>query len=154
MNLNPSVILLNILFADDDMDDRFFFNKALDEIPVTTRLYTVNNGELLMEYLFKHEDNLPYLLFLDLSMPRKTGFECLAEIKENKKLATLAVIMFTTSFTRSIDLEDNLKTTLTRMGASDYIRKPGDFETYKLVIHEALNRLLEKRKITEEESSL
>ena len=146
--------VLNILLADDDMDDRFFFSKALDEIPVATRLNMVVNGEQLMEYLTEHEDDLPDLLFLDLSMPRKTGFECLAEIKENKKLTDFNVIMFTTSFTRSTDLEDNLKKTLTRMGATDYIRKPGDFDTYKLVIHEALTSLIEKRKTTQREITL
>ena len=145
---------LNILLADDDMDDRFFFNKALDEIPINTKLNTVNNGDLLMEYLTSHENDLPDVLFLDLSMPRKTGFECLAEIKENKKLAGLPVIMFTTSFTRSIDLEDNLKKTLIRMGAVDYIRKPSDFDAYKLIIYQALNSLVEKRKPTQSEITL
>jgi CheY-like chemotaxis protein len=154
MNFNPPVIPLNILLADDDMDDRFFFSKALDEIPVNTKLSTVNNGELLMEYLTNNEDNLPDVLFLDLSMPRKTGFECLAEIKENKKLADITVIMFTTSFTRSMDLEDNLKTTLIRMGAADYIRKPGDFDEYKLIIQEVINSLIEKRKPTKTEIKL
>lgn len=154
MKINHPVLPLNILLADDDIDDRFFFSKALDEIPVATRLSTVVNGEMLMEYLTEHEADLPDVLFLDLSMPRKTGFECLAEIKENKKLTDLNVIMFTTSFTRSSDLEDNLKKTLTKMGATDYIRKPGVFEEYKLVIHEALNRLIEKRKTTEREINL
>ncbi len=145
MKINQETITpLHILLADDDIDDRYFFSKALDEIPVVTRLATVNNGELLMEYLAKHENDLPDVLFLDLSMPRKTGFECLAEIKENKKLAKLFVIMFTTSFTKSIDLENNLKKTLISMGAADYICKPTGFDAYKLIIHNALNGLLEK----------
>ncbi len=154
MKTNLPVLPLNILLADDDVDDRFFFSKALNEMPVATSLNTVVNGEELMEYLTEHEDNQPDVLFLDLSMPRKTGFECLSEIKENKKLANLNVIMFTTSFTRSTDLEDNLKKTLTRMGATDYIRKPSDFDTYKLVIHDALIRLIEKRKTTQREITL
>jgi len=123
----------------------FFFDKALQEIPVDTTLHTVNNGEELMKYLTENEDRLPDVLFLDLSMPRKTGFECLAEIKENEKLKTLTVIMFTTSFTRGIELEDNLKTTLSRMGAQEYIRKPGDFAEYRTVIQDALTRVKEKR---------
>ena len=149
MNFNLPVIPVHILLADDDIDDRFFFSKALDEIPINTKLTTVNNGELLMEYLTNHQDDLPDLLFLDLSMPRKTGFECLAEIKENKKLAAIPVIMFTTSFTRGIDLEDNLKTTLMRMGAADYIRKPGEFDEYKLTIQQTLTNLIANLKTTE-----
>jgi len=148
MNIIPTIMPISILLADDDMDDRFFFSKALDEIPIDTRLTKVNNGELLMEYLTNNQENLPDVLFLDLSMPRKTGFECLAEIKENKKLAGLPVIMFTTSFTKSTELEDSLKITLIKMGAADYIRKPGDFDVYKMIVHEALTSLLEKRKTT------
>ena len=145
MKVNQMQVPLKILLADDDMDDRIFFDKALQEIPVDTTLHTVNNGEELMKYLTENEDRLPDVLFLDLSMPRKTGFECLVEIKENEKFKALTVIMFTTSFTRGIELEDNLKTTLSRMGAQEYIRKPGDFAEYRTVIQDALTRVKEKR---------
>ena len=145
---------LQILLADDDMDDRIFFDNALKEIPIATQLKTVSNGEQLMEHLTANAANLPDVLFLDLSMPRKTGFECLAEIKENESLKTMPVIMFTTSFTRGIDLEDNLKKTLGRMGAMDYIRKPGDFEELKQVINRALNRLIEKEYETQKKKIL
>ncbi|MBK8496830.1 MAG: response regulator [Chitinophagaceae bacterium] len=144
MKVNHVQVPLKILLADDDMDDRIFFDKALQEIPVDTTLHTVNNGEELMKYLTVNEDRLPDVLFLDLSMPRKTGFECLVEIKENEKFKALTVIMFTTSFTRGIELEDNLKTTLSRMGAQEYIRKPGDFTEYRSVIYQALIRVKEK----------
>jgi CheY-like chemotaxis protein len=145
MKMNQGTYPLNILLADDDMDDRIFFEKALKEIPLATTLSTVHNGEQLMEYLAAHADALPDIIFLDLSMPRKTGFECLAEIKENEKLKALTVIMFTTSFTRGFDLEDNLKTTLNRMGAYDYIRKPSDFNELKQVIEKTLVELVTKR---------
>jgi CheY-like chemotaxis protein len=139
MEVNLQDTALNILLADDDMDDRFFFEKALKEIDIVSALITVNNGEQLMEYLLKNTHQLPDVLFLDLSMPRKTGFECLAEIKENEKLKALKVIMFTTSFTRGFDLEVNLRSTLLRMGAQDYIRKPAGFEELKEAIEQALS---------------
>jgi len=142
MKVEQQNIPLNILLADDDIDDRFFFEKALAEIPVATQLETVGDGEELMEYLEKNTANMPDVLFLDLSMPRKTGFECLIEIKENVLYENLYVVMFTTSFTRGIDFEQNLIKTLSRMGAQDYIRKPGDFEQVKHVIHEALTKRL------------
>ena len=145
MKINQAISPLNILLADDDMDDRIFFEKALKEIPLATTLNMVHNGEQLMEYLAVHANPLPDIIFLDLSMPRKTGFECLAEIKENEKLKALTVIMFTTSFTRGFDLEDNLKTTLNRMGAYDYIRKPSDFNELKQIIQKTLNELIAKR---------
>ena len=145
MMANQQGTPLNILLADDDIDDRSFFDKALKEIPVASQLKTFNNGEELMEYLVENSGQLPDVLFLDLSMPRKTGFECLAEIKENEKLKALSVIMFTTSFTRGLDLEENLKATLNAMGASDYIRKPSDFNELKQIIEKTLNELIAKR---------
>jgi CheY-like chemotaxis protein len=135
---------LHILLADDDTDDRSFFEKALKAIPIVTTLITVTNGEELMDYLTQNSEHLPDLLFLDLSMPRKTGYECLIEIKESEKFKKLPVIMFSTSFTRGIDFEQNLMNTLSMMGAEDYIRKPSDFEKLKQVIHQALIKFMEK----------
>ena len=136
---------LHILLADDDTDDCLFFEKALKETNIESYLTTVRDGEELMDYLSKNSDHLPDMLFLDLSMPRKTGFECLSEIKENEKLNNLPVIVFTTSFARGIDFEQSLINTLSKLGAQEYIRKPGDFEQLKQIIHKALSLLLEKR---------
>ena len=129
---------LNILLADDDTDDCFFFDKALKEIPIATHLTTVHDGEQLMNYLFENFEHLPNVLFLDLSMPRKTGFECLIDIKENKKLKDLPVIMFSTSFPRDINYEQGLIDLLYQIGAQEYIRKPSDFAKLKEVIHNEL----------------
>ena len=136
---------LHILLADDDTDDCLFFEKALKEINIESHITMVHDGEELMDYLSKNSDHLPDMLFLDLSMPRKTGFECLSEIKENEKLNNLPVIVFTTSFARGIDFEQSLINTLSKLGAQEYIRKPGDFEQLKQIIHKALSLLLEKR---------
>ena len=140
--MKPTQDPLKILLADDDMDDRFFFDKALKEIPITTQLTTVQDGEKLLKYLSENSENLPDVLFLDLSMPRKTGFECLSEIKANNKLKDLKVIMFSTAFTRGIDFEKNMINTLRTMGAQDYIRKPAEFAELKQVIHQALVQMM------------
>jgi len=134
----------NILLADDDVDDRLLFAKALQEIEIYTNLVTVNNGETLMNYLLNEDIQLPHAIFLDLSMPGKTGFECLAEIKEKNKLNNLPIIMYTTSCTRPINFEDDLKKTLGKMGAQNYIRKPNDFEELKKIIHQSLIKIIEE----------
>src|SRR5471030_460081 len=97
--------LLNVLLADDDTDDCIFFEKALKEILIETHLSIVHDGEELMKYLLKNSEKLPDVLFLDISMPRKNGFECLTEIKENKKLKDIPVLMFTTSYPRDLNYE-------------------------------------------------
>jgi CheY-like chemotaxis protein len=138
---------LHILLADDDIDDYLFFTKALKEIDINTKLTRVLDGEQLMKYLFDNAENLPDILFLDLSMPRKTGIECLAEIEINRLTIDLPVIVLTTSFTQGNHVERNLKDLLLKMGAEKFIRKSGDFKQYKDTIEIVLKEI-SKRKIS------
>jgi CheY-like chemotaxis protein len=134
---------MNVLLADDDIDDCSFFDKALREIPIETNLTIVHDGEQLLNYLFGNYEHLPEVLFLDLSMPRKNGFECLHEIKENQKFKDIFVVVFSTSFPHDRNYEENMIDMLVKIGANDYIRKSGDFAQLKQIIHNILIRVAE-----------
>lgn len=123
---------LYLLLADDDEDDCFFFQEALDELSIATRLTAVHDGEQLMKLLTETASELPDVLFLDLNMPRKNGFECLREIKSNEQLKPLPVVILSTSFDR--DLADRLY----REGASCCMRKPSAHDELKRLIQKAL----------------
>jgi CheY-like chemotaxis protein len=123
---------MNILLADDDIDDRNFFKDALRSLPLTTSLSTVNDGDELMNYLLANTEQLPHVLFLDINMPAKNGFECLEEIKQNEKLKDIPVVMFSTS-----SEQDKIKI-LFKTGADVYIHKPSNFAQLVQVIHHAL----------------
>ncbi len=140
MSLKP----LNILLADDDADDCSFFEKALMEIPIATHLKTVPDGEQLMDYLFKNLENLPEVLFLDLNMPLKNGFECLVEIKENERFRNLPVVMFSTAFPKNSIYEEELINNLLKIGALHFIRKPNDIGHLSQEVYQALNMVAEK----------
>lgn len=127
-----SVKNVNILLADDDFDDCHFFKEALEALPQTTALTTVHDGDELMNYLNEENNTLPHVLFLDINMPRKNGFECLAEIKQSIRLKDLPVVMFSTS-----NAQDKINV-LFNTGADVYIRKPSNFAQLVQVIHHAL----------------
>ncbi|MCK0145667.1 response regulator [Arenibacter sp. F26102] len=127
-----------ILLADDDEDDCMFFKDALDELSLSATLKTVRNGVELMDFLENNLPNLPQVLFLDLNMPRKSGTECLLEIKESEKLKQLPVIIYSTS--SNLEVMDLLYC----KGAQYYIRKPADFTDLKLVINRTISLLKEK----------
>ena len=129
---------LNVLLADDDKDDISFFDKALKGLPVSTHLTTVNDGEQLMNYLSENLEHLPDILFLDLNMPRKNGFECLCEINENEKLKNISIVIFSTSYPQDKSYELGMISSLFKLGARVYIRKPGDFAQLKQTIQYAL----------------
>jgi CheY-like chemotaxis protein len=120
----------NVLLADDDNDDCNFFKQALNESPLFTNLTIVHDGEQLMRLLSTKP--LPHVLFLDLNMPRKSGFECLIEIKLNEKLRQLPVIIFSTSF------QQDIVNLFYKQGAQYCIRKPSEFSELQRVIHRAL----------------
>lgn len=124
-------LIVNILLADDDIDDCNFFKKALESISVPTQLKTVADGEKLMEYLDGPEQ-LPHVLFLDINMPRKNGFECLAEIKRNAKLKSLPVVMISTA-----NSTDKMQM-LFKKGANIYVRKANTLEDLVQIIRNAL----------------
>src|ERR1019366_5867845 len=121
---------LNILLADDDIDDCQFFEEALDELPISTHFTAVHDGEQLMQLLTNETNELPDILFLDLNMPRKNGFECLNEIKLNKKLQQLSVILFSTS------LDQEVVNLLYKNGAQYFIRKPTEFPKFQRIIQQ------------------
>ncbi|MEG3658826.1 response regulator [Arenibacter palladensis] len=128
-----------ILLADDDEDDCMFFREALDELSLCATLKTVNNGVELMNFLENNLLNLPQMLFLDLNMPRKSGAECLEEIKQSEKFKHLPVIIYSTS--SNIDVMDQLY----GKGAQYYIRKPADFSSLKSVISRTIDLILQKK---------
>ena len=134
MNTNQ----LNILLADDDLDDCSFFKHALEELPLSTQLTIVHDGDQLINYLSDNPEDLPDVLFLDINMPRKSGLECLAEIKGNPTLKDIPVVMFSTS--NSWDTINMLF----KSGSHVYIHKPSDFAQLKQVIQHALPIAAEK----------
>ncbi len=135
MNSGP----IHLLLADDDQDDCLFFAEALEELPLSTHLTTVHDGEQLIQLLAKKTEQLPHVLFLDLNIPRKNGLECLSEIRLNKKLKGLFVIIFSTSS------DQDVVDILYENGAHHYIRKPAEFSQLKKVIHRALIIITENR---------
>ncbi|MDZ4808067.1 MAG: response regulator [Bacteroidota bacterium] len=127
-----SLAKLNVLLADDDDDDCLFFKKALAGSSISTHLTTVSDGEHLMRLLKNETHELPDVLFLDLNMPRKNGFECLSEIKLDDRLKLLAVIVFSTSF------EQEVVNLLYQNGAQYFLRKPSEISHYKEIIQQTL----------------
>ncbi len=121
-----------VLLADDDEDDRRFFVEAFNEIKMRTKVKTVNDGDLLMKHLNNESLPLPDLLFLDLNMPMKNGFECLYEIRHSKRLKDIAIVIYSTSGS-----EHDIEEAFVR-GANVYIKKPNDFTSLKNILKKVM----------------
>ncbi len=114
-----------IFLADDDADDRLFFEEALEEISLATELTFATDGVELMaalEEIVTEKPPPPHVIFLDINMPRKNGIECLKEIRENPRMKDIPVVIFSTTAN-----ENSIETTYS-LGANCYICKPSSHQ--------------------------
>ncbi|MBK7428847.1 MAG: response regulator [Saprospiraceae bacterium] len=124
---------IQLLLADDDQDDCLLFSEAISELSSIIQLRMVHDGAELLKFLSEQDTNqLPDIIFLDLNMPKKTGYECLIEIRQDNKFKHIPVVIFSTSF------DPKTVSKLQENGADHYIRKPADFTILKNVLKEVL----------------
>lgn len=121
---------ITILMADDDEDDRLLIKDALMENRLKNTLDFVENGEELLDYLYRRGNYahlngapLPGLILLDLNMPKKDGRETLKEIKADPNLRRIPIIVLTTSRAE----QDIIRTY--DLGGNSFIIKPVKFES-------------------------
>ncbi len=117
---------LHIVLADDDDDDQEFFVEAVSVVAPHVKVEIANDGEELMELLL-NKKTLPDIIFLDLNMPRKNGHICLKEIRANKKMLHIPIVIYSTS-SNSEQIDSTFKA-----GANLYIPKPESFGDLKLI---------------------
>lgn len=122
-----------VLLVDDDADDRELFADAIAEIDANVEILILDGGKKLLEFLFAKNQKLPDILFLDINMPVKNGFECLEEIRAHETTKNLCVIMFSTSHGR-FDVDKSYA-----LGADGYIQKPFSISEMRNVLKKTLD---------------
>ncbi len=92
---------LEILLVEDNPVDILAIRHGLQENHISCKLNVVEDGEEAIDFLYrrnKYETVLtPDLILLDLNLPKRSGREVLAEVKENPDLSHIPVIVLTTS---------------------------------------------------------
>ena len=119
---------ITILMAEDDEDDRDLTRDALIDEGMAESMQFVTDGQELLDYLRRDGDYAaasvtaprPSIILLDLNMPRMDGREALAEIKSDRALRRIPVVVLTTSGDQQ-DIHNAY-----RLGANPYITKPVD----------------------------
>jgi len=120
-----SLRTVTLLIMEDNPTDVMIMREALISAQVRVDLHVAQDGVTGMDFLRRlgthSQAPRPDLILLDLNMPRKDGQEVLAEIKADASLASIPVVVLTTS---------NSKDDVVRAYAAHancYIRKPVDF---------------------------
>jgi CheY-like chemotaxis protein len=113
----------NLLFiVDDDPEDRQIILEAFIEIHHEMDYEFMESGEELMNSLDSEDKDYPSLILLDLNMPGMMGLHALKQIRNNKRLSHIPIIVLTTS---NLDWDRRISYEL---GANCFLRKPDQFE--------------------------
>ena len=132
MNEHNSPKPINILLIEDNPGDAELVRIALEQAKLYNQLLVVGDGEKAIALLRRqapYEDiQRPELILLDLNLPIKNGFEVLSEIKSDKELMRIPVVVLTSSQAE----EDILKSY--NLHANCFITKPLDLNQFLNVI--------------------
>lgn len=107
-----------IFYADDDADDLDIFNGVASYLGFKLQIY--RSGIEILRAL--EQDVSPGIIFMDINMPRDSGFEVLFQIRRHPKYHKVPVIIYTTSKEPS-DIEKAWG-----LGANFYIIKSGSYD--------------------------
>jgi CheY-like chemotaxis protein len=118
-----------ILYAEDDDNDAFLFQRAFGQAGVSHRLVIVEDGKTAIEYIAgngaytdRAKHPLPCLALLDLNMPGISGIEVLKWIRANPDSSDLPVIVLSSSN------QDGDVHRAYLQGANSYLVKPSKLE--------------------------
>lgn len=130
--MNERTNAIDILLVEDNPGDVRLTQEALKESKVRNQLFVIEDGVEAMAFLRREGKYAsaprPDLILLDLNLPRKSGREVLAEVKDDEKLKHIPIVVLTVSQSE----EEILKAY--KNYANAYITKPLDFNQFMKVV--------------------
>lgn len=122
---------LVILLVEDNRDHAKLIMHSFEQHRVANNIHHVLDGESALDYLNNrgeyadaHKNPIPHVIILDLRLPRIDGQEVLKEIKTNKELLNIPVVVLTTS-----QAESDIAKAYDHH-ANSYLVKPLDFDKF------------------------
>jgi two-component system, response regulator len=120
---------MSVLLVEDDAEDVELTLRALGKHNLANRVHVTRDGAEAIEYLSSAER--PSVVLLDLKLPKITGLEVLRTIREDPRLATLPVVVLTSS-----QEEPDVRRAYA-LGVNSYIVKPVDFDQFVKAVSDA-----------------
>jgi CheY-like chemotaxis protein len=123
---------ISILLVEDNPGDVLLARVALEKSKFAVNVQVVTDGEEALDFLYKKgqfkEAERPDLVLLDLNLPAKSGWEVLADLKNDDELRVIPVIILTTSQAEW----DIIK--CYKLHANCFVNKPFGFDSFDRVV--------------------
>ncbi len=122
---------VELLLVEDNPDDAKLVLRAFKKLNLANKYFWVKDGEEALNFLFAKEpyddrsiDDRPRVILLDLKLPKISGIEVLKKIREDKRTATIPVVIMTSS-REERDVIDTYE-----LGTNSYIVKPVAYDSF------------------------
>lgn len=127
---------VEILLIEDNPADIELTLDALKKKNLANKVKVLTDGEQALDYLFNSCDfsgnkaGCPYLILLDLKLPKVSGLEVLEKIRSDKRTRFIPVVVLTSSEEEKDRVESY------NLGVNSYIVKPVEFDSFASVVSE------------------
>lgn len=129
---------VEVLLVEDNSSDAELTVRALKKNNLTNRLQIARDGAEALDFLFargafanRAGSQLPKVVLLDMKLPKMSGLEVLAAIRQDERTKVLPVVMLTSS-----KQEPDIQRCYA-LGVNSYIVKPVDFEAFAHAVTQA-----------------
>jgi CheY-like chemotaxis protein len=123
-----------VLIVEDNADDRDLLARAFKKAGIAVPLWFAKDGDEAVAYLEQAATDpmqaSPFIILLDLKLPRRSGFEVLEWVKGTARLRRIPVIILTSS-RENVDLERAYD-----LGANSYLVKPARPEALREMVEQ------------------
>jgi CheY-like chemotaxis protein len=123
----------NIFLIDDDEDELEIFDEALKMLALPYKCSYAGSGEQAIQTL---EYLLPDIIFVDINMPKQSGFEFLNEIKKNPRLISIPLFMYSNGINKDV------REKAIKLGASGCVKKMPTIRSLADELERAMNSTL------------
>ena len=120
-----------ILLVEDNPQDEMLTLRALRKVNLANLVEVVRDGQQALDYLFRQgefagrsEGGPPQVILLDINLPRISGLDVLARLRQVPETRLIPVVILTASD------EDRDRLRSYEGGANSFVRKPLDFAEF------------------------
>lgn len=133
---------IKLILVEDNDNDVDVISEVIEEIDDVNIVNTFSSGEGVKDFIETCDDKSNLVVFTDLNMPDKDGFELVQELKSETALRSIPVFVLSSS-SRTADVQKSYE-----FGANSYFVKEHDFDKFESSLKNIFSFLTKHCKIS------
>ena len=123
-----------IVLIDDDPDDLDIMKETIEKVAPSTQCISFLYPDEAIRVITSELIVVPDFIIIDMNMPRKTGLECLQDLRAQAEFKEIPIIIYSTTISVPV------RETLLKAGATHVFQKPSKYEAWSSVMKKVISR--------------